>query len=144
MSVFPFDSVRTKIWCDSGAKTYIIGPGAIILQKRLVSERKNADVTVTDPQFSALQFLRVYADENFTGNAEIYNVSIWAIKDTAIKVNNGNVKIRGGVFIPVGKGGDAALRRSSVFSSVATNSRSLADLIAYKGAKSVCAYGVQR
>lgn len=83
----------------------------------------------------------MYADENFTGSAEIYNVSIWAIKDTAIKVNNGNVKIRGGVLFQSGKAGMLIYGGNGVFSGVATNSRSLADLIAYKGAKSICAYG---
>lgn len=129
------------IWCDSGAKAYIIGPGCDYTSRGLYLSG-NADVTVTDPQFSgSSDSCGVYADENFTGSAEIYNVSIWAIKDTAIKVNNGNVKIRGGVLFQSGKAGMLLYGGNGVFSGVATNSRSLADLIAYKGAKSVCAYG---
>ncbi len=129
-----------------GAELYIIGFG----QDYSVNDiyiTGDSKVTIIDPQcigsYSSDPYTStaVVADKNFTGTLNIFNICPWLMNDASIRVDGGNVNIAGGYFFQAGKAPILATGGNVNASGLIVRTRSMGDIIAEKGTKSVTSFG---
>ena len=83
----------------------------------------------------------IVADKNFKGTTSIFNTCAWNIKDTAIRVDGGNVNLSGGTILHGGQAGVYATGGKVSVAGMIIENRSYADIFATGGTEHICAFG---
>lgn len=107
----------------------------------------DSNATIFDPQCIGSDSSEPYAstpiicDKNFKGTANVYNICAWNIHDAVIRVDGGTFSINGGYCMDTGRSPLIATGGIVTMRGVIVKTRSVGDLQALSGTKSVTAYG---
>ncbi len=130
------------IHAAQNANLFVLGHGSDYSSNG-IQLSDNAKAVIVDAQLSgsANRSHALLADPSFNGSVTLYNPCAWAIRDCSMRIQNGTVKVFGGVFfenscsVIYSDGGDITI------AGIISIWKSRCDFFALRGTKTLCAFG---